>query len=257
MIKNIREKEAMKKLITSQQSIDARESLGLSQNYVSQQTGVGRSYMSQFENGHRSLTEYQAVKLRSFYEGEGFVFDFKATHGVFNSEVEKAQDSLSSIAVEGGSVELKALDISDLLSSLEHIVEASYSSSPVEENGVDIDGVDESFKQVLEDFEAGNKILEDYFLLDAKGKIKAPTFFESRDYRCDKIISIMAFQYMRYLAVKSGSLFFGDEFLSEFSTDEILKGEGFGKDATAISVMIGSRVDEETSADNYLGGFVS
>lgn len=60
------------KLITANQSIEARDSLGLSQSAVSRDTGIPRVYVSQFESGKRILADEQLITLRDYYEELGW-----------------------------------------------------------------------------------------------------------------------------------------------------------------------------------------
>lgn len=61
--------------LTAKQARGARESLGLSQGRVSVDTGVGRTYLSQFECGKLILGDNQQHALRDYYEAQGIAFE--------------------------------------------------------------------------------------------------------------------------------------------------------------------------------------
>lgn len=62
----------MKLTLTPSQSMEARDSLGLSQAAVARETGTPRVYLSQFESGKRILSESQLTTLLDYYEGLGW-----------------------------------------------------------------------------------------------------------------------------------------------------------------------------------------
>lgn len=61
--------------LTPSQSRDAREHLALSQGRVAADTGISRSYLSQFECGKLVLSDAELKPLRDFYEAEGIRFE--------------------------------------------------------------------------------------------------------------------------------------------------------------------------------------
>jgi transcriptional regulator with XRE-family HTH domain len=62
-------------ILTPSQARDARESIALSQGRVAADTGVSRSYLSQFECGKLVLADSDLESLRAFYESRGASFD--------------------------------------------------------------------------------------------------------------------------------------------------------------------------------------
>lgn len=243
-IKGIERKGYMKKIITSAQSRDARAALGLSQNLVSKQTGIGRSYMSQFENEILRLTDSQLTKLRSFYEDEGFIFNDKVSSAELEKVVDRAQEKLAPLAVDNGVVQVNALEMSELLSTLEMIIETggvsnSMIDTPLVSNDI--------LAGIFSDFEKGNKAFQEYFLLDNEGKIPKKGMFEDRD---AKIISLMALQYIRYMTVTTGKSLIDTEFMNS----EVLSD---GKDAESVSGIISETISESTTIDSYLEELVA
>jgi transcriptional regulator with XRE-family HTH domain len=238
----------MRKTITPEQSKDARSELDLSQNYVSKQTGIGRAYMSQFENDYRKLTDSQQAKLRSFYEDEGFIFQGDLGKSTFNREVEKVQESLGSLAIDGADINIKAVELTELLSSLEHIVEnMDDNQSSVIQGANNSDISDTELKEVFSDFERGNAAFESYFSLDNENEIEKEGWSEER---YDKVVSLMALQYMRYMAATTGKAFFKNNHL----VDNVLSD---GKEAKILSDMIIETIAKNTKVDSYLEDLVA
>lgn len=62
-------------VLTPAQSAEARNTLGLSQAAVSNETGLPRVYLSQFESGKRILEDQWLEKLIECYEEKGWVID--------------------------------------------------------------------------------------------------------------------------------------------------------------------------------------
>ena len=58
--------------LTPDRAIAARESLSLSQSLVARETGIARSYLSQFENSKRVLEDSQLEELNDYYMSQGW-----------------------------------------------------------------------------------------------------------------------------------------------------------------------------------------
>ena len=58
-------------LLQPEQSIEARELLNLSQAKVARETGINRTYLSQFENGQRILKDAENDALYGYYDTQG------------------------------------------------------------------------------------------------------------------------------------------------------------------------------------------
>ena len=217
----------MKLLITSEQSKDARTELGLSQNEVSRHTGIGRAYMSQFENGIRKLTESQTAKLKAFYEDEGFIFkEEDSSINRLNKNTEKLQDAISGEVLNDKAVSIKAIDLSDLICHLEEIISIkkplNKEISKLEETNKPL------FDKICESFNKTNELLNAYFVLDSESKLKEPSFFMTRDERVSKLISVMALQYLRYTAINNCKV------LVKFENVDGIEAVSCGKDASLI-----------------------
>ncbi|WP_297407712.1 helix-turn-helix transcriptional regulator [uncultured Cetobacterium sp.] len=238
--------------ITSEQSKDARTELGLSQNDVSRQTGIGRAYMSQFENGIRKLTESQTAKLKAFYEDEGFIF--KAEEGSINrlnKSAEILHDNISKEVLSNQAVSVKAVDLSDLICHLEEIISIK---KPLDKDDFQSKSNDPLFNKLNDEFNKTNELLNEYFILDSKDKLKEPSFFMPRDERVSKLIAVMAVQYLRYTAINDSKA------LVKF--DEIDGMDGLdvvsdGKDASLIFKTIKRCIDLRTTIDDQLIGIAA
>ena len=103
-------------MITSKQVKVARQSLGLTQSIVSGETGISRSYLSQFENGQLALDKSAIEKIKNFFEQEGFDFGEKNSQTEKAEKIEQAASKIESRLVEkmGKGVETVPVDVEDL-----------------------------------------------------------------------------------------------------------------------------------------------
>lgn len=62
-------------VLTGKQAREARQKLALSQANVSKEAGIGRTFLSQFENERLDLDVSTRQKLKDFYQNQGYDFE--------------------------------------------------------------------------------------------------------------------------------------------------------------------------------------
>lgn len=240
--------------ITGAQAADARAMLNLSQAKVSRETGISRSYLSQFENGSRKLANSEISSLREYYEEAGYVFDDTAGETLerVKSETARVQGEIANAVEDGSSVSVSAVELSDLLANIEDMLTIQDKangrpdkSSTVEDFILE-QGHPAIFSNLMTDFESANEVISSYFSADDKGELKEPGFLGSRDPRAHKVITLMALQYARYITMKSGVAPF------KFNGGENIPVMSKGHDAEHISNEVERLIAVETEVDEHL-----
>ena len=239
--------------IAGLQSKDARSALGKSQGEVSKETGISRAYLSQFENGIRKLTDSELVVLKDYYEDLGFLFNSDSevepeTRNV-SSESLKLQEEIISASPGGEPILVSSIELSDLISAVDELasnafVEKADSSNVQTESSVSVLLEASLSEQMEKEYQNTEKVLENLFAMDASGNLPEPSLLASYSCRSNKVISIMAVQYLRHLALSKGAtlinIFDGVESISS------------NKTASKILDKINSNIEEETAIDGLL-----
>lgn len=240
--------------ITGAQAADARAMLNLSQAKVSRETGISRSYLSQFENGSRKLSNSELSSLREYYEEAGYVFDDTAgeTRERVKSETARIQDEIAHAVEDDSNISVSAVELSDLLANLEDMltIQDKANSRPDKSSTVEDfileQGNPTVFLTLMADFESANEVLSSYLSMDDKGELKKPSFLGSRDPRAHKVITLMALQYARYITMKSGIAPF------KFNGGENIPVMSKGHDAEHLSNEVERLIAVETEVDEHL-----
>lgn len=230
-------------MITSKQVKVARQSLGLTQSIVSGETGISRSYLSQFENGQLALDKSAIEKIKNFFEQEGFDFGEKNSQTEKAEKIEQAASKIESRLVEkmGKGVETVPVDVEDLSELVgllgDYIVLSS--SSDDEDNSPKFalislhSDLSESkdIQSLIDVVEASDLAITEHFEVDLEGHTEAGFWSNTREERAAKLVSAMAVQYVRLMALKTGKLLVPLESLSSVG---VFGGE-FGKDSAAVA----------------------
>lgn len=233
-------------MITSKQVKVARQSLGLTQSIVSGETGISRSYLSQFENGQLALDKSAIEKIKNFFEQEGFDFGEKNSQIEKAEEIEQAASKVESRLVEkmGKGVETVTVDVEDLSELVgllgDYIV---LSSNPGDEDNSPKFSLislypdlakSEDVQSLIEVVNASDLAIIEHFKIDSDGQTEAGFWSNTREDRAAKLVSAMAVQYVRLMALKTGELLVP---LESLSSTGVFGGE-FGKDSNAIAEFI-------------------
>lgn len=234
-------------MITSKQARDARRALRLSQIEVSRGTEIGRSYLSQFENGLRKLERSDLLSLRDFYEDKGYQFG----GGELETALDESNDIQSELDKKSAKgeeiVSVSTVELSDLVGLVGEALLAS--SAPSEDGDLDtisnvIDGVlvrpelmqSESVRKLVADYLSADKAIKDHLNLDNNGKTESGFF--GREKHGIKLVNAMALQYVRMMVLRDGVLMIPLEGFEDYKAEKINQGE----DARAAADVLCDRL---------------
>ena len=103
-------------ILTSSQAVAARTALNLSQSKVAKDTGLNRTYLSQFESGSRILEDRWQSILHDYYQGAGWV---PSAHAASSEQAPAPSNSASCLKIRDGfliSGALQDAEVESLLS---------------------------------------------------------------------------------------------------------------------------------------------
>ena len=234
-------------MITSKQARDARRALRLSQIEVSRGTEIGRSYLSQFENGLRKLERSDLLSLRDFYEDKGYQFG----GGEFETALDESYDIQGELDEKSSKGEDKVIvptvELSDLIGLVGEALLAS--SAPNKDSNLDavsnvIDGVlvrpelmqSEAVRKLVADYISADEVIKEHLNLDNDGKTESGFF--GREKHGIKLVNAMALQYVRMMALRDGVLMIPLDGFEDYQADKINQGE----DARAAADVLCDRL---------------
>lgn len=179
-------------VLTGKQAREARQKLALSQANVSKEAGIGRTFLSQFENERLDLDVSTRQKLKDFYQNQGYdfeplnddVFDpaaeMQGNQGMVESAISDLEEMEKTVAVD-------SFDLSLILSSQAEIAKAMMQGF-IDGNGEFVifrghlvmkgllkdrrDQVEDLISELDEDF----KILTNFYKADKEGKFESGFF---------------------------------------------------------------------------------
>ncbi|PST98534.1 hypothetical protein C9J03_26220 [Photobacterium gaetbulicola] len=251
-------------MITSKQVKVARQSLGLTQSVVSGETGISRSYLSQFENGQLALDKSAIEKIKMFFEQKGFDFGGSNSQAEKAEKVEKAASELEGRLVEkmGKGAETVPVDVEDLSELVGLLGDyVTLTASPAVEDEVTFDLMpvspeifgQEGIQSLIDTVELGEAAIRENFRADCDGKTESGFWSGTRSERAGKLISAMAVQYIRMMALKTGKLLVPLDSLNSLG---VFSGE-FGKDAKAVAERLQYNLSgEKPELDNQFKNVV-
>ena len=240
-------------MITSKQARLARESLGMSQTVVARETGISRSYLSQFENGSLQLAKPLIDKLQEFLENKGYEFGASSSESAgeaLKTAAISAEERLNQKMVKGEeTVVVETEELSELIGLLGDFVVHSIQPEPANDNQSDVVILPElaGNKKALDlvsAFEQSEAAIIKHLEDDAKGAVKNGGFLGSNvpSYRAEKLLAAMAIQYIRSVALKTGKLIVPISSLAEigvFSSPEKVAG----RDASEIVGILKDKME--------------
>lgn len=236
-------------MITSKQARDARRALRLSQIEVSRGTEIGRSYLSQFENGLRKLERSDLLSLRDFYEDQGYQFGGGELDTAL-SESNDIQSELDKKSAKGEeAVSVSTVELSDLIGLVGEALLAT--SAPDEDGKLDtvsnvIDGVlvrpelmkSEEVRKLVADYLSADEVIKEHFNLDNEGKSENGFFISGREKHGIKLVNAMALQYVRMMLLRDGVLMIPLDGFDDYQAEKINQGE----DAKAAADVLCDRL---------------
>ncbi|TCW21821.1 helix-turn-helix domain-containing protein [Vibrio crassostreae] len=192
--------------LAGQDFFDARTYVGLSITAAAKNTGINRNTLSNFEREKSTLTIHEKRKLFSFYQDRGYDFsvpehtELKVLQQHNTDTVEQVKEIAES---EMSPVVGEAL--SDLADSINDLVTVSLIESTrlVESDEIASIGMMDVNAE-NEDYQSLNDRLVDHFKADKSGETKGKVSFfgESASGRSEKLVALLALQYLRTLKVK-------------------------------------------------------
>lgn len=193
--------------LTGAQFFDARTFIGMSISSAAKLSGLNRNVISQFEKEKATLTSNEKKKLVSLYEERGYDFEQleSANEDTFESNIEDSKANLANAEPkEVGQRMIELMDdVSDLITS--KLVTPTANTglqfhADIEENNDTL--------SLLNDYQRLDKLITEHLASDKAGETKGKVgfFAEDGEARSDKLIGLMALQYMRTLAATDSEL---------------------------------------------------
>lgn len=232
-------------IITGVQARDARTALSKSQSEVAKATNISRAYLSQFENQIRKLNPSENSVLRDYFEDAGFIFN--AGEPESKDAVRESARAVQSELVGADSVQVKSVELGELILQLEDLVELAKVEkvSPVGDGFHLATDEPELFTLIQNEFAETEQVLEDYFRMDAEGNLKESGFFKTTEERAQKIMAMMATQYLRDFAMRSGESLIPHNLNGIDPISE-------GTEAEALTAELSQALSEKTGLDEFL-----
>tara|TARA_B100001059_G_C17634838_1_gene476279 strand:- start:57 stop:782 length:726 start_codon:yes stop_codon:yes gene_type:complete len=232
-------------IITGAQAKDARTALSKSQSEVGKATGISRAYLSQFENEIRKLTPSENTVLRDFFEDAGFIFTSDDTDK--KAAIKESTKAVQSSLVGSDSVSIKSIELGELLLQVEDLIELAEIKQPpvvIDNFNLSVDDP-ELFELIRSEFINTEEVLENYFRMDAENNLKESGFFKTTEERALKIMAMMATQYLRDFAMRSGESLIPHDLSGVDPISE-------GREAEILTAELSSALSEKTGLDEFL-----
>ncbi len=192
--------------LTGAQFFDARTSIGLSISSAAKLSGINRNVLSQFEKEKVTLSSQEKKKLHSFYEERGYDFTQSEStdEQIIQTHIDESRQQLESAGPKEVSLRMIEFmdDVSDMLTMIKRpVVTTGLQFHPnIDEN--------EETLTLLNDYSELDKLIVDHLASDKAGETKGKVgfFAEDGDARSEKLIGLMALQYLRTLAANDSEL---------------------------------------------------
>ncbi|CAH8188813.1 hypothetical protein [Vibrio aestuarianus] len=192
--------------VTGAQLFDARTFTGMSISSAAKLAGLNRNVLSQFEKEKATLTSHEKKKLVSLYEERGYDFEQleSANEEVFEQNIADSKRDLEQAGPKEVSQRMIEFmdDVSDLLTFVQtpKSAEGLLFHAPVESN--------KDTLSLCEDYQHLNAIITEHLTSDKSGETKGKVGFfgENGEARAEKLIGLMALQYLRMVSASEPNL---------------------------------------------------
>ncbi len=192
--------------LTGAHFFDARTFTGMSISSAAKLSGLNRNVLSQFEKEKATLSSNEKKKLVSLYEERGYDFaqPESANEEIFEQNITESKRQLEQSGPKEVSERMIELmdDVSDLLTLIQRptSVEGLMFHAPVEEHKETL--------SLFKGYQHLNTIITEHLTSDKAGDTKGKVgfFAENGEARAEKLIGLMALQYLRMTAASTPDL---------------------------------------------------
>lgn len=203
--------------LSGQDFFDARAFVGISITSAAKNTGVNRNTLSNFEREKATLSVHEKRKLVSFYQDRGYDFsmpepaDTEELHQHHSDALEQVKDLAESELPQVVSEALLGLadSVNDLVTvSLSESAEIDVTETPSGLMFVDPVEATQEAHSLHENYLSLEDRLLEHFKADQAGETKGKVSFfgDSASGRGEKLVCLLALQYLRTLKAQNPSM---------------------------------------------------